>query len=337
MGRFMATTSDSDSPDRDGTDLRLQSFEMDVRSSLERDHRRRQWDQYYIHPNIVTLEPTTATEKRLSLMQAYRLCQKSVFIYIILRTLVADPPRFQSGDQWFEDLYRGWTQQRLGSDCTDDRFIADFVKLSEPMERTKTNLQKLISRHRSFCDHLQSRLGPGPLDEDDMFERSYLTELHDHSHMMLFPSCRAVMMLMATYQSQAEKDEHTVLLVLTGDNASMCSGPVTFNSIRQEAIPTGEEFDDIVICVRLSTAIAFMLAIERKEEACNGVMQSAIAGRQKTMLDLVARRVKVEAQQAVAYRVQGIALGGNVKGRYTGMHMEKEALYFSNYSANFLR
>lgn len=86
-------------------------------------------------------------------------------------------------------------------------------------------------------------------------------------HSVITPTFKAVLAI----ATEAMTDAGRVLLVLTGHNRDMVSGPPDFNSIADHVIARRS---DSVVEVSLQTAVRFLRLLERKEEAVNDAFRT---------------------------------------------------------------
>lgn len=197
---------------------------------------------------------------------------------INIETFPVGPP------DWMGDIWEMWTRQCREHERYDARFVIAPVRLSrqddarfdqwlglgkEPDSVSESDMQQLISWHLRNCDLLQARANATVTDEDHKHMKSlaYDKRLSQKSQPLLAPftpTRRAVFMLGRDHMTQ----QRSVLLVLTGQDQDLKSGPATFDIIPRDKIISWRT--DCMIEVLLETAICYLRKLERREEAVNG-------------------------------------------------------------------
>lgn len=143
-------------------------------------------------------------------------------------------------------------------------------------EAQAAGLDVLIARHRRLCDLVHARAYglPGPFDQEQM-GRSLPIERMGYYHATFIPTCRAVFLDAPC----ALLKDRGVLLVLTGDDEQLKSGPPSLDDI-----PAAE-----ILCVRaknavevsLDTAVRFVAGLEAAEEDANEDLRRVNADRRQ--------------------------------------------------------
>ncbi|KAK5125929.1 hypothetical protein LTR85_011284 [Meristemomyces frigidus] len=134
----------------------------------------------------------------------------------------------------------------------------------------RSELQKatFITEHLALYDEVEARIAA--MSEQDRADKR-MWWIEDGGASMLFPTCRAVVLLVQPAVSKTE--EHNCALMLTGDNSRMASGAVSFQSI-QSAIIRSHNGDPDIVYLPLQSAIEFLMDLEVREEHANAEMSA---------------------------------------------------------------
>ncbi|EME45948.1 hypothetical protein DOTSEDRAFT_22072 [Dothistroma septosporum NZE10] len=155
----------------------------------------------------------------------------------------------------------------------DERFDKWLGLGKVPRPVSESDMKQLIEWHVRHCDLLQARATTPITDQDHehVRELAYFWRFSQKTKPLLAPmtpTFRAVFMLGRNPMTQPPN----VLLVLTGHNQDMKSGPATFELIPRSKIVSWRT--DSMVEVSLETTIRYLQTLERREEASNDVFRA---------------------------------------------------------------
>ncbi|KAK5125940.1 hypothetical protein LTR85_011295 [Meristemomyces frigidus] len=206
------------------------------------------------------------------------ICVRSAFAY---RTIVPATREPIEGDSdlplrralrphpWDDDLYEAWSTVASESQACDGRFVFGFVTLRN--EELASDLGRLKVQHAALCDMLEER--PAIVEDSDGGEIKSARMQIPREELVLLPTCRAVFAVLEMYGTVITKQQHSVLLVLTGDNSRLLSGSPSFEAI--DAADILVRVSDTAVRVKLDTAVKFVTELDAREEGANREMRRA--------------------------------------------------------------
>ncbi|KXS95177.1 hypothetical protein AC578_11153 [Pseudocercospora eumusae] len=203
------------------------------------------------------------------------------------------------GRNWAEEAFSHWTEQSDPKEREDGRYVLGLMHSSrsvcEAMGRwiglggpatggedaiqQQEGIKSLIEKHVQLCDLVQACIykAAGSRYHDEFPSGSdglhHIDGEARYYHSALTPTARAVFMV--TWCDIPKK--RTVLLVLTGHNEDMRSGPATFTSLRESDIIAHRCSG--VVEVRLETAIRYLHQLNALEERVNEDLKRTHAAR----------------------------------------------------------
>ena len=172
----------------------------------------------------------------------------------------------------FACLYKAWYRYH-GNDPNFDHgyFWANPIQITKSGPKT---IAEILNVHKSFCNQTSSLLEQLEHEQDGAAEKSYQSPWLSPKDYGLLPLCRALLVILDALPEYTnddpslDRDVHiqTVLLVRTGNEDGL-SAPIEFDTIMSKSLPLERsDADHNVIRVPLSTAITFVLDLQRREE-----------------------------------------------------------------------
>ena len=204
-----------------------------ARSQFGACHRRQQKLQQIFRPRRFTMTPDTAPDS-LPFQQTLRLCLKTTFAYRMPLPSTEDKIRILEERyarckrvEWSDDVYNCWSELVPKSYAFDGRYVLGLIRLAEGS--LAHDVEALKDEHAKLCDRVEARLAMTCEDDEYHVENLNLRCLRED--MVLMPTTRAIFVMMSVYATDLDKEEDSVLLVLTGDDSRMVSKAPSFDTI----------------------------------------------------------------------------------------------------------
>ena len=201
-------------------------------------------------------------------------------------------------EDWVRSVYDTWASTCERRERFDARFVFAPLHFSPQEEKRvrkwlglasgdqpgflhSRDLQRLIEWHIKHCDMLEATAARAVTHEEEEHVDSLgtsqgLAKLAKAHYSAITPTFRAVFAM----GTNAMADTQHVLLVLTGHNEAMVSGPPTFDSIANEIVAWRSPG---MVEVPLQTAVRYLRLLERREEAVNVAFRAKNDERREAM------------------------------------------------------
>ena len=239
----------------------------------EREHNHRTIREIYFYRRPLFLSRNCSLSQvetaEIPLEEIQESCNKSTALYWTPEPgprSLQTPHRniiFSIYDQWF----RGHD-----TDIEFGRFVARLIALRRPLGEQGATIQDILAIHRAWCETVAVTLptffdqevgewsGEGPFPGSNF-------NTTQHMHYQLQPLFRA---LIVVYDHSVRYGREPIVhIIRTGDTTGL-SAPITFESVEPivgtaSGLSSGLPHDDM-ITTTLSSAIAFVMALESREQ-----------------------------------------------------------------------
>ncbi|GIZ47006.1 hypothetical protein CKM354_001010800 [Cercospora kikuchii] len=140
-----------------------------------------------------------------------------------------------------------------------------------PHHDPENHLDDLVEDHISLCNWFES-------DECRVWQENSWCRFgfQPRQDDILMPTVRAILMLYWPHIIQEEDGHGLAALVLTGDDAHLLSGPISFASIANQQIP-GYIGSEQIAYTSLSTAVKFLSDLDRREVDADPTLRARTA------------------------------------------------------------
>ena len=247
-----------------------------LRYSNEWHHRQHREYFFNTRPLALALTPSSPIPQ-VQLEQLQDSCNKSTAIYFITPDLEPRTSNY-AGDRSdiIYSIYEQWFRSH-NLDIDFGKFVAKLICLKTPSDEQMVTSEEVLSMHKAWCEHVENALPLGPKGKDPTETETASYKIDNYgvtginekqqAHYSLLPTFRALIMIIDN-QASDKGTERVVHLVRTNFTTEL-SAPITFESIspKFEQQRFCEHGKDNVVSTTLSAAIAFVMALESREQA----------------------------------------------------------------------